>query len=283
MKRLFFTLALSLAFHMAVAQNAADSAIFKAFVNYAASERLAEKPAGDRMALVGRFFLGTPYVASTLEAEGAERLQLNLHELDCTTFVENVLALSILVGQDFCNWGALKNQLTCIRYRRGELDGYPSRLHYASDWLSDNQTKGFFYLLDFRCVGETFHPHVGFMSTHPGSYAALKTNPDFIPLIMEQEKHINTLSFRYLPKEKVSAKAPALRSGDILAITTNMVGLDFSHLGIVIRKEGKVYLLHASSTAGQVVISEKPLSEYLAGIKKHTGIVVARPSFSLKK
>jgi hypothetical protein len=37
-----------------------------------------------------------------------------------------------------------------------------------------------------------------------------------------------------------------------------------------------VYLLHASSDAGRVLISEKPLAEYLAGNKSQTGIMVAR-------
>jgi hypothetical protein len=283
MKRLFFLFALSFTFSVAVAQSVADSVVFKAFLNFAIKEKLANQSAGDRMAAVGQFFLGTPYVACTLEGDGPERLQLNLHELDCTTFVENVLALSVVAGEDSIDWNAFKKQLTYVRYRHGVLEGYPSRLHYASDWLSDNQSKGLFSLLDFSRAGASFHPNVYYMSTHPDAYMALKTNSDFLPLIVAQEESINNLIFRYLPKEMVSPEAPGIHSGDIIAITTSMKGLDFSHLGIALRKEGMVYLLHASSAGGKVLISDKSLSEYLAGIKKHTGIVVARPSFSLKK
>ena len=43
---------------------------------------------------IGKFFLGTPYVAGTLETKGAEHLVVNLREYDCVTFVENVVALA---------------------------------------------------------------------------------------------------------------------------------------------------------------------------------------------
>ena len=35
----------------------------------------------------------------------------------------------------------IKN-LETIRYRNGVLDGYPSRLHYFTDWIRNNEQKG---------------------------------------------------------------------------------------------------------------------------------------------
>ena len=32
--------------------------------------------------------------------------------------------------------------ITRIRYRGGRLAGYPSRLHYFTDWLLDNERRG---------------------------------------------------------------------------------------------------------------------------------------------
>jgi len=259
------------------AQNAADSAVFRKFLNTAVHQKLSKKNAGERVAAVGLFFLETPYVAYTLEAPGAERLQVNLQGLDCTTLVENALVLSRLLvseNQDFETYKAL---LKAIRYRSGKLDGYPSRLHYASDWLSDNARKGFLSFVPLGCDASILHSQVNYMSTHPAAYAALKADSLLIPIIAAQEAEINRLTFSYLPKNKVTEKAPCIHSGDIIAISTGYSGLDFSHLGIAIRQKGKVYLLHASSTGNKVLISEKPLSEYLAGIKKHTGIVVVRP------
>jgi len=52
-----------------------------------------EVPTPALMVKVGSFFLGTPYVAHTLEKE-EEQLVINLREMDCTTFAENCLAIS---------------------------------------------------------------------------------------------------------------------------------------------------------------------------------------------
>ncbi|MEO9662251.1 MAG: N-acetylmuramoyl-L-alanine amidase-like domain-containing protein, partial [Maribacter dokdonensis] len=46
------------------------------------------------MVSVGKTFMQTPYVAKTLEIGDTETLVVNLQGLDCTTFVENVLAFS---------------------------------------------------------------------------------------------------------------------------------------------------------------------------------------------
>ena len=42
-----------------------------------------------------RQFLGVPYVAYTLEKFSSERLIVNTRELDCTTLIENVTALTL--------------------------------------------------------------------------------------------------------------------------------------------------------------------------------------------
>lgn len=50
--------------------------------------------AADRPVYFGRQFLGVPYVAATLEGHDPECLVVNLRQLDCTTLVENVAALT---------------------------------------------------------------------------------------------------------------------------------------------------------------------------------------------
>jgi hypothetical protein len=277
MKRLVSILLVLALYGSLSAQSSADSLVFQNFLRFAAKEKLEKKPAGDRVASVGRFFLGTPYVAYTLEAPGPERLQVNLHGLDCTTLVENALALSRLVVSGKPDFGTYEALLTAIRYRNGKLDGYPSRLHYASDWLVDNVQKGFLRYVPICGGMDTLYPNVNYMTTHPNAYAALKADTLLLPVIAAQEAKINRLNFMYLPKSRVTEKAPCIHNGDILAISTTFPGLDFAHLGIAVRQKGKIYLLHASSTGKKVLISETPLSAYLAGIKKHSGIVVVLP------
>lgn len=45
-------------------------------------------------------FIGVPYVASTLEVNPDEELVVNLRQLDCTTLVENVVALTLTVREE---------------------------------------------------------------------------------------------------------------------------------------------------------------------------------------
>ena len=67
------------------------------------------------MVEVGRFFLGTPYVAHTLEKEGDEQLIINLRELDCTTFAENCLAISRTIKSGKHSLEQFASELLAVR------------------------------------------------------------------------------------------------------------------------------------------------------------------------
>jgi len=259
------------------AQEAADSAIFAAFQKYAFKEKIAKKETGERVAAIAMFFLETPYVGWTLEADGPERLQVNLRALDCTTFVENVLALHNVLKVSNPDFNTYTATLTKIRYRNGIIDGYPSRLHYTTDWLMNNESKGLLRFVKMGKVSEHFPLNLNFMSTHPNVYSAFKNNPEYIAEMANHEKRLNGLSLKYLPKAKLTDQACFIHTGDIIAIGSAVSGLDFAHLGIALRRDGVVYLIHASSSGKKVIISSQSLKDYLSGIKNHTGIVVVRP------
>jgi hypothetical protein len=67
-----------------------------------------------------------------------------------------------------------------------------------------------------------------------------------------------------------------IRDGDIIAITTNRVGLDVQHAGLATRVKNRIHLLHASSKEGKVVVSQKTLYRYLMQSQIRSGIIVAR-------
>jgi hypothetical protein len=52
--------------------------------------------------------------------------------------------------------------------------------------------------------------------------------------------------------------------------------LDVVHVGFAKRHNNRIHLLHASLDEKKVVISSKPLAEYLIGNKNQSGIMVAR-------
>jgi hypothetical protein len=228
-----------------------------------------------RVTAIAKSFVHTPYQAHTLEATPNEQLIVNLRGLDCTTFVESTLALAT-TGQSDTTFESYCRRLQQLRYRDDAIAGYSSRLHYLSDWLYENQRKGIIEDLTRQLGGKPYPKKLQFMSTHRQAYRQLEAEDNYQDLLRTEATLANRKLF-YIPKNEILLIEKGLNEGDIITITTSIPGLDASHVGFAIRQKGRVHLLHASSDAGRVVISEKPLAEYLAGKKSQTGIIVARP------
>ena len=80
----------------------------------------------------------------------------------------------------------------------------------------------------------------------------------------------------FIPKASLEAAGDRIADGDIIAMTTDERGLDVSHTGFAVRSGGRLYLLHASSAAGKVVLPEITLYRYLLAKRSRTGIIVCR-------
>jgi hypothetical protein len=115
------------------------------------------------------------------------------------------------------------------------------------------------------------------MSTHTDSYRQLKEQPELVAVIQKQEAAINSRPLYHLPTRVVPKVASKIHDGDIIAITTDIPGMDVSHTGIAIWQEKRLHFLHAPITGSKVQITEKTLAEYLAASPKRLGIMVARP------
>lgn len=230
---------------------------------------------GETVTAVAKSFLGVPYVAKTLEISKKESLVINLHGLDCTTFVENVLVFSQMLRNNKDDFDTFISYLENLRYRQGKLDGYASRLHYFSEWILDNEQKGIIKNITGEIGGTELHKKINFMSTHSDLYPFLSDQQN-LEGIKKSESVISTTEICFLPKDNIRENESYIQSGDIIALTTSINGLDITHTGFAFQKQdGHIYLLHAS-TKGQVMISEKNLVEYLQGIKKNTGIIICR-------
>jgi len=228
-----------------------------------------------------RQFLGRPYVAHTLEVNSQESLVVNTRQLDCTTLVETVTALTLCAQSGQWGYADYLRALQAMRYRQGIIDGYPSRIHYFTDWIVENTRAGI--------VSETQAPNppfsawqtvkVGYMTAHPNSYKALRQHPEFIAEIARTERQLNGQRFRYIPKAEVkntAAMRQAVRDGDIIAITCNKPGLDIAHLGFAVWRSDGLHLLNASQLHKKVVEEPMTLYQYLQKHPSHTGIRVIR-------
>ena len=228
-----------------------------------------------------RGFLNRPYVAHTLEAGDKERLVVNTRELDCTTLVETVTALTKCAYQKKYTYAAYRAALQAMRYRKGKIDNYTSRIHYFTEWITENSKSGL--------VTEIQQPNppftavqtvsVNYMSQHPQSYKALKAHPEYVPEIRRMEQRVSGQQFRYIPKERVGRSTElrnVVKDGDIIAITCNKVGLDIAHLGFAVWKNGNLHLLNASQLHKKVIEEPMTLWQYLRKHPSHTGIRIIR-------
>ena len=245
----------------------------------AASRQL---PRGTNLQLFfARKFLGLPYVAHTLEINDDERLVVNTRQLDCTTLVENVTALTLCAQRGQYTWRDYLRTLTAMRYRNGKITDYTSRIHYFTEWITANTKEGIVTEIQspnppFSAVQQV---SVSFMSNHPKSYKALRNHPEYVADIKKMEQQVSGQRFRYIPKTAVrnhSQLRKAVKDGDIIAITCRKKGLDIAHLGFAVWKEGKLHLLNASQLRGLVVEEPKILYEYLQEHPTHTGIRIIR-------
>ena len=236
---------------------------------------LLEKDLGKTMVAVGKTFLGTPYVAKTLEIGETETMVINLHGLDCTTYVENVLAFGLMLKNEETQFEDYTNKLETIRYKNGKLDGYASRLHYFSEWIANNEKKGLLRDITSEIGGKEITKKINFMSSHRDLYPFLKDDANY-EKIKVSENYLNNQAICILPQDQIEGNEHLIRTGDIIALTTSINGLDITHTGIAsLEKDGRIHLLHASSS-GEVKVSELPLVDYLKKVKKNTGIMVAR-------
>lgn len=245
--------------------------------NLAVDKSLIEKPINEVIIAIGKSFLETKYIAHTLEKEGDEQLVINLTGLDCTTFLETSLAFARCVKKGKTSFEDYQNELTFIRYRDGKIDKYPSRLHYFSDWIFNNQQKGIVKDITEEIGGKKIKFNVNFMSENPKYYQQLKDNPDFIPVIEKQEKEINSRQYYYIPEDDIEKVESKIQTGDLIALTTSDKGLDIGHVGIAVKMDnGRIHFMHAPLVGSKVQITEVPLSDYVKKIKKHSGIIVLR-------
>lgn len=224
-----------------------------------------------------RRLLGTPYVAHTLEAD-QEVLTINVHELDCLTFIETLYALTRATLAGRYSWRDYAANIENVRYRNGIMGDYSSRIHYMSEWIIDNHVRGNLVEITPDLPHASYMvKNIDYMSRNPEQYRQLKNDSVMVEKIRRHE--LRNHRFPYLKRSWLNDKAvkAALRSGDFVSLVTKAEGLDVSHNGIiVIDDKGDPYLLDASMSGGKVMLESKPLFKYLEHSKTNIGIRVYR-------
>lgn len=243
-------------------------------------------PLGRSATRVGELAVGTPYEAFTLEAylraggspSRTEPLTLSLTKFDCVSLVEACLAVSRVADDPGApTWDRFGREMERMRYRGGVRGGYTSRLHYFSEWITDGATRGLYRELGAELGGIEDARPLRFMTEHRGSYPALADDGVYRE-IGEMERGLDGHPRHVIPTARIADVSGEIKTGDVLAFATAIPGLDVTHAAYAYRDSANVLrVLHAPLSGGAVEITRTTLPEYVAAIRRSTGILVARP------
>jgi hypothetical protein len=279
-----------------------DWAIARGTLEWALRQRLDMLPVGEAAGIIGSTFVGADYIPGTLELPGPEDLVVNLRAFDCVTFVEHVLVLARLVtgvaeggsageaagaqapsfaerllDDEEAFRAAYRAELTALRYRGGVIDGYPSRLHYFTEWMDHAEAAGRLVDITGELGGIPDDRRIHFMSSNPDAYRQLDEEPALIDEIREVEARLSAGERLFIPQERIAEVEDQIRTGDVIAAVSTVDGLDIAHTGFAIQHAGRLHLLHAPLVGESVEISERPLADRIQRISGQNGIRVARP------
>lgn len=246
---------------------------------------MAGLPVSELTVEVAKRFLGTPYVAGTLESE-KEELRVFLDKTDCILFVElctcfalTVKGVEVVQGGDGGRGSARPSpsvrprapsyELLCdnirnMRYRGGIVDGYASRIHYTSEWILQNEANGI--MTEFTSgLGSPYSLKFSFMTSHRSLYPRLVEDASLVRKIRAVEEKLDACG-PYYKISQARLRQPSVLSrihdGDIIAFIDTHEGLDVSHVALAYSVDGVMHFIHASSRAGAVVIEGKTLADY---------------------
>ena len=243
-----------------------------------------ETPLGPGAVRVGKMAIGTPYQPFTLEAylraggsPAHEPLTLSLTRFDCTTLVEACLAVARgAAGDAVPSWERFGREIERMRYRGGERLGYTSRLHYFSEWITDGEQRGLLNDRGAELGGIEDARPLRFMTQHRGKYPALADDGVFREIGL-MERRLDGRPRRVVPTARIPEIVDTIETGDVLAFATEIPGLDVTHAAFAYRDHsGIVRVLHAPLSGGVVQVTRTTLPEYVAAIRRCTGILVAR-------
>lgn len=217
----------------------------------------------ERLLGLSERLLGTPYAHSPLgEGEGQDPdPRLRLDRVDCLTFVETVMALSLSGSVE-----DVLHVLDSIRYRaRPE---YAGRNHLMeAEWLPSNLAKGLVRDVTAQLGGEAARS--GWKVIAPEAWGSTTARALALP---PGARPTGRFPLSIIPVDEIAGRAAHWPSGTLLLVVRQDAPWRItrvSHLGFVVQRGGKTYLRHATRGWKDGVVDEE-LSHLLARHARYT-------------
>ncbi len=185
---------------------------------------------GKRIDILSRHFLEVKYRENTLAGSSItpEVFVINLDALDCFTFLDYIESMRLSTS-----FADFKRNLVMVRYKSGKID-YINRNHFFSDWREFN--KDTLQDISLQIAGEK-------TMTIKKILNLKEDGTLYLPGLAPVERTID-----YIPASAIDEFIiRKCKTGDYIGIYTDEPGLDVTHVGIIIKNKGKIYLRHASS------------------------------------
>ena len=181
-----------------------------------------------------------------------ESLTVDLEAVDCFTLLDYVEAVRRASTPE-----QFRDRLGEVRYFNADIS-WSSRKHFFTNW-SDGR-----YIDDVTAqVGQK----------------AVVTISKILNRKSDGTSYLESVATRprrldYIPAKELNARILSeLKTGDYLGIYSDRKGLDVSHVGILIKRDRRVFLRHASSRPELRKVIDSPLLDYL---QDKPGIIVLR-------
>lgn len=204
-------------------------------------------------------------------------MKICLDAMDEFEFIEYAIAAAKASLKPGARQRDFISELQGIRYRRGENNGFTSRLRYASDWIADNCYRNGLQEVTYDLPGNVFTSRtLDNITRNKMDYPALSDSVTLERMEM-LEMGYRAHKVPYMKRETIGKKnvVEHLRDNDIIVIVDRSA--DFLDIGFIRIQEGRPFIMHASRKEGVVKLEKEPLSELMKlRAKEITGYRVLR-------
>lgn len=220
-----------------------------------------DKEFGTRIVAAAKELEGTSWAESP-DNDSIGTIVIDLHGFDRLDFANIVLALAKTSLEKVPRVSEFERHLESVSRRKGEDNGFSSKLFYGADWVVDNVYRGNIKeMTEYLGGGGVKTKTLDYLTRHRDEYPALK-NADVYDKVRMMEMGYRSHRIPHIKKQTSSNKGlhELMKDGDIIMMLSPEMDYDVYDVCFVEMREGEPYLIHISHENGKVVSDPYPMS-----------------------